>query len=63
MNQLIINIILKDELLMLLLLSSSPNSWETLPISLNSYAPSGKYYKKARFIDDLYMLKTEKFHQ
>jgi len=42
-NQLtIMEIVLDDELLALLLLSSLPNSWETSVVSLSNYTPNGK---------------------
>jgi len=42
-NQFItMEIVLDDELLALLLLSSLPNSWETLVVSLSNYTPNGK---------------------
>jgi len=34
-------IVLDDEILALLLLSSLPDSWETLVVSLNNFAPNG----------------------
>ena len=42
LNQMVtIKLVIVDELQVLLLLSSLPNSWETLIVSLSNFAPNG----------------------